>query len=54
MTLADLWKYVKGNDVYVIEPDGKQVAAFDAHKYMNRVVRTIRSMESKTYVYLEQ
>lgn len=53
MTLADLWKYIKGNNVLLVEPNGIQIPAFETHKYMKRFVDSIRSLEGRTYVYLK-
>ena len=53
MTLADLWKYIKGNNVWLVEPTGIQIPAFETHKYMKRFVDSIRSLEGRTYVYLK-
>lgn len=53
MTLADLWKYIKGNNVLLVETNGIQVPAFETHKYMKRFVDNIRSSEGHTYVYLK-
>ena len=53
MTVADLWKYIKGSSVLLVETDGLQIPAFDTHKYMSRMVDSIRSMDGRTYVYLK-
>lgn len=53
MTLADLWKYIKGANVLLVETDGIQVPAFETHKYMSRYVDSIRSLDNRTYVYLK-
>jgi hypothetical protein len=53
MTLADLWKYIKGSNVLLVETNGIQVPAFETHKYMKRFVDSIRSLEGRTYVYLK-
>jgi hypothetical protein len=52
MTLADLWKYIKGDDILLVEPDGTRIPAYNNHKYMGRTVNTIRSLDNTTLVYL--
>lgn len=54
MTLADLWKYVKDTNVLLVETDGIQIPAFETHKYMSRLVSSIRSLESRTYICLKK
>jgi hypothetical protein len=51
MTLADLWKYIKGN-ISLIENDGTVIPAYDNHKYMGRVVNTIKNSNDATVIYL--
>jgi hypothetical protein len=52
MTLADLWKYIKADDVMLVEPDGQRVEHYENHKYMGSIVNRITSVENKILVYL--
>ena len=52
MTLADLWKYIKGDSVTLIETNGVKVAKYENHKYMARTVDRIASINNETFVYL--
>jgi hypothetical protein len=51
MTLADIWKYVKGN-IQLVEIDGTTIPAYDNHKYMTRVVNVIKNSSAATLIYL--
>jgi hypothetical protein len=52
MTLADLWKYIKGDKIILVEPDGKQIEHYNNHKYMFRFVEKITSINNSTFIYL--
>lgn len=52
MTLADLWKYIKGDTILLIETNGANIPAYETHKYMNRLVQRITSIDNATYIYL--
>jgi len=52
MTLADLWKYIKGESILLVEPDGTRIPAYENHKYMGRFVNSISSIDDTTFVYL--
>ena len=52
MTLADLWKYIKGDKILLIETNGTNIPAYENHKYMNRLVNRITSIDNSTYIYL--
>ncbi len=52
MTLADLWKYIKGDDIILVEPDGQRIEQYNNHKYMGRWVDRITSIDNATFIYL--
>lgn len=51
MTLADFWKYIKGN-IALIETDGTLIPNYDNHKYMERTVSLIKNSNDATLIYL--